>query len=188
MLLSLSFVFAVTAQEVLGSCIFLFVKREDPFYARISTILTTVTDPFDVGDRVDINDNKFVVLSMSLLYTVFRRVDNGKTSQVPNNVLNTQWIENVSRSKQMSETIKLAVDFGTTFEDIQALKEEMAGFVQDNNRDYRPDFSIDVDGVNNLDQLELKIQILHKVRLRFRNLDLIYANNSSFRATGQTAI
>lgn len=145
MLLSLSFVFAVTAQEVLGSCIFLFVKH-----------------PYDVGDRVDINDNKFVVLHMSLLYTVFRHVDNGKTSQAPNNVLNTQWIENVSRSKQMSETIKLAVDFGTTFEDIQALKEEMVKFVQDNNRDYRPDFNIDVAGVNNLDQLELKIQILHK--------------------------
>jgi len=36
-LLSLSFVFSTTAQEVLGSCIFLFVKH-----------------PFDIGDRVDI--------------------------------------------------------------------------------------------------------------------------------------
>ena len=43
-LLSLSFVFAATAQEVLGSCIFLFVKH-----------------PFDVGDRVDIGEGQYVV-------------------------------------------------------------------------------------------------------------------------------
>ncbi|KAF8427818.1 Mechanosensitive ion channel-domain-containing protein [Tirmania nivea] len=161
MLLSLSFVFAITAQEVLGSCIFLFVKH-----------------PYDIGDRVDINDSKFVVLQMSLLYTVFRRIDNGKTSQVPNNVLNTQWIENVSRSKQMSETIKLDVDFSTTFEDIQALKEEMAKFVQENNRDYRPDFGIEVAGVNNMDKLELKIQILHKSN--WANCDLTTQRRNKF--------
>lgn len=126
-------------------------------------ILNHSKDPYDVGDRVDIIDNKFVVVHISLLYTVFRRVDNGKTSQVPNNILNTQWIENVSRSKQMQESIKLAVDFGTSFEDIQALKEEMAKFVKENNRDFRPDFDIEVAGVNNLDQLQLNIQILHKV-------------------------
>lgn len=169
-LLSLSFVFAATAQELLGSCIFLFVKRKNSSYARNPITLTTVIDPYDVGDRVDINDNKFVVLHMSLLYTTFRRVDNGKASQVPNNVLNTQWIENVSRSKQMSETINLAVDFGTTFEDIQALKEEMSKFIKSNDRDYSPNFNIEVAGVNNLDRLELKIGILHKVRLEFRFL------------------
>jgi len=129
-----------------------------------------------------------VVLQISLLYTVFRRVDSGKTSQVPNNILNTQWIENVSRSKQMSETIKLAVDFATTFEDIQALKEEMAKFVKENNRDYFPDFDIEIAGVNNLDQLELKIKILHKVRLRLWILDLIYVNDTLCRATGQMTI
>ena len=122
-----------------------------------------ITDPYDVGDRVDINENKFVVVHISLLYTVFRRVDNGKTSQVPNNVLNSLWIENVSRSKQMQESIKLAVDFGTSFDDVQALREEMTKFIKENNRDFRPDFDIEISGVNNLDQLQLTLQIQHKV-------------------------
>lgn len=49
-LLSLSFVFAVSCQEVLGSCIFLFVKH-----------------PYDVSDRVDIGttgDSQFIVEHM----------------------------------------------------------------------------------------------------------------------------
>ncbi|CRK34095.1 hypothetical protein BN1723_019975, partial [Verticillium longisporum] len=67
-LLSLSFVFAVTTQEFLGSCIFLFVKH-----------------PYDVGDRVDIQGSEklqLVVDKISLLYTVFTRIDKMQVVQV----------------------------------------------------------------------------------------------------------
>jgi hypothetical protein len=67
-LLSLSFVFAVTTQEFLGSCIFLFVKH-----------------PYDVGDRVDIQGSEkeqLVVERISLLYTVFVRIDKMQVVQV----------------------------------------------------------------------------------------------------------
>lgn len=64
-LLSLSFAFSVTCQEFLGSCIFLFVKH-----------------PYDVGDRVDISDEQLVVEKISLLYTVFSRIDTMKVVQV----------------------------------------------------------------------------------------------------------
>lgn len=68
-LLSLSFIFAVTAQEFLGSCIFLFVKH-----------------PFDVGDRVDIaagpEKQRLVVDKISLLYSVFTRIDKMQVVQV----------------------------------------------------------------------------------------------------------
>lgn len=62
--LSLSFVFAVTAQEFLGSCIFLFVKH-----------------PFDVGDRVEITSTHMMVDRISLLYTVFTRLDTKQVVQ-----------------------------------------------------------------------------------------------------------
>lgn len=64
-LLSLSFIFAVTAQEFLGSCIFLFVKH-----------------PYDVGDRVNINDTKMIVDRISLLYSAFTRIDTMQVVQV----------------------------------------------------------------------------------------------------------
>lgn len=64
-LLSLSFIFAVTTQEFLGSCIFLFVKH-----------------PYDVGDRVEINSTKMIVDRISLLYTVLTRIDRMQVVQV----------------------------------------------------------------------------------------------------------
>lgn len=64
-LLSLSFIFAVTCQEFLGSCIFLFVKH-----------------PYDVGDRVVVNDVQLIVERISLLYTVFSRTETEQVSQV----------------------------------------------------------------------------------------------------------
>lgn len=146
-LLSMSFVFATTASEVLGSCIFLFVKH-----------------PFDVGDRVDISDVQYVVERMSLLYTIFRRVKDHKKTQVPNIVLNALWIDNVSRSKAMRERILLYVDFGTTFEDLDLLKKEMTNFVcdKDNARDFLPDIDIEVTGVAEMNKMEVQVEIRHK--------------------------
>ncbi|KAI9758889.1 MAG: hypothetical protein M4579_002773, partial [Chaenotheca gracillima] len=146
-LLSMSFVFAATAQEVLGSCIFLFVKH-----------------PYDVGDRVDINDTQLVVEHISLLFCVFRRVDTHKTVQVPNIMLNSNWIENVSRSRAMRERMTLFISFGTTLEDIQALKNEMQKFVLDkeNSRDFQSDVDVEVTGIAEMNKLELRVEIKHK--------------------------
>ena len=153
-LLSLSFVFSVTAQEVLGSCVFLFVKH-----------------PLDVGDTVYLNGtnqsllpDQLIVEHVSLLYTVFKRVNSGRLVQIPNNVLNTYWIENISRSKAMREQLALYVDFSTTFEDIQLLRTEMSKFVTDkeNARDFQPNIEIEVVGIGKMDSLELRVEIMHK--------------------------
>ncbi|KAL9126827.1 MAG: hypothetical protein Q9217_004178 [Psora testacea] len=146
-LLSLSFVFAGTAQEVLGSCIFLFVKH-----------------PFDVLDRVDIGEDQLVVKHISLLFTVFKHVKNHKLTQVPNVTLNTLWIQNVSRSEAMREQLLIYISFDTTLEDIQLLKNEMHAFVTDkeNSRDFQPDIDVEITGIAAMDKLELKVEIRHK--------------------------
>ncbi|KAH0085288.1 hypothetical protein KCU96_g10390, partial [Aureobasidium melanogenum] len=149
-LLSLSFVFSVTAQEVLGSCIFLFVKH-----------------PYDIGDRVDIGTDHLAVDHISLLFTVFRRISGvevGKSVQIPNNVLNGLWIENVSRSKLMKEQLTLDVSFDTTFEDIQLLKMELLNFVtdKDNSRDFLPDIDVEVLGTSDMSKLQLRVEVRHK--------------------------
>ena len=147
-LLSLSFVFATTAQEVLGSCIFLFVKH-----------------PFDVGDRVDIADNQLVVERISLLYTVFKQIKTHKTTQVANIVLNTVWIENVSRSTAMREQLLMYISFDTSLEDVQLLRNEMQNFVlaPENSRDFQPEIEVEVTGIAEMNKLELKVEIKHKV-------------------------
>ncbi|KAH8812085.1 hypothetical protein F5884DRAFT_784328 [Xylogone sp. PMI_703] len=149
-LLSLSFVFAVTTQEFLGSCIFLFVKH-----------------PYDVGDRVDIvgpEKESLVVDKISLLYTIFRRIDNMKIVQVPNIVLNTVWIENITRSGAMKEQLDMFISFDTSLEDIELLRKEMENFVRspENSRDFQPDIILEATGIGNMDKLQLKIEIRHK--------------------------
>jgi hypothetical protein len=74
------------------------------------------------------------------------------------------WIENVTRSKAMKEVIDVNVSFDTSFEDIELLRLEMEKFVRspENSRDFQPDVTIGVGGVNDLDKLTLKIAIKHK--------------------------
>jgi hypothetical protein len=162
-LLSLSFVFAATCQEVLGSCIYLFVKH-----------------PYDIGDRVDIGTDQLTVEHISLLYTVFKRVTNGKVVQTPNIVLNNLWVENITRSKAMREQISIFVAFDTTFEDINALKQEMLNFIHDplNNRDFHPELEIEVVSIAEMNKLELRCDIQHKSN--WSNESLRAARRSKF--------
>ncbi|OJJ46590.1 hypothetical protein ASPZODRAFT_1977786 [Penicilliopsis zonata CBS 506.65] len=146
-LLSLSFVFSTTAQEVLGSCIFLFVKH-----------------PFDVGDRVEVSDKPFIVERISLLFTVMRSITDHRITQVPNNVLNSLWVDNFTRANAMHEVLTIPVAFDTTFADVQMLRAEMEQFVRDkeNCRDFQPDINIEVVGVGDMDKLQLSVDIRHK--------------------------
>lgn len=149
-LLSLSFVFASTAAEILGSCIFLFVKH-----------------PFDVGDRVDVNSEQYVVEHISLLYTVFRDISGattGRLCQVPNMVLNSLWVNNVSRSKAMSEQLLIDISFDTPFDDLQILKNELLSFVKDkeNARDYQPNIELEILGTTDQSKMQLGIEVMHK--------------------------
>ncbi|KAK4547637.1 hypothetical protein LTR36_000594 [Oleoguttula mirabilis] len=149
-LLSLSFVFSVTCQEILGSCIFVFVKH-----------------PFDVGDRVDLGLEQFTVEHISLLFTVFRRVSGahvGRSVQIPNIVLNSLWVENVSRSKAMSEQLEIDVSFDTSFDDLQTLKNELQKFVtdKDNSRDFQPEIELGILGTSDQSKLMLQVEVKHK--------------------------
>lgn len=148
-LLSLSFVFAVTAQEVLGSCIFIFVKH-----------------PFDVGDRVDISGEQLIVERMSLLFTIFRKVDDHRNTQVPNIALNGLWIDNISRSGAMREKLAMYISFDTKIEDIELLRNEIQAFVleKENCRDFHPEIEVEVVGIGSMDKLELRVEVRHKVR------------------------
>lgn len=145
--MSFSFAFAGTFQEFTGSCIFLFVKH-----------------PYDVGDRVDINGVDLIVEHISLLYTVFRRVDSNRTVQIPKIVNNGNWIENISRSRAMSEQFTLAISAGTSFDEIEGVTKELKEFVlkDENRRDYHPDVGVQVLNVGDMSKLELKINLGYK--------------------------
>ena len=41
----------------------------------------------------------------------------------------------------------------------------MVQFIQENNRDYRPEFDVEIAGMGNLDKFDLSIHIKSKVRI-----------------------
>lgn len=144
---AVSFAISATVQEFLGSCIFLFVKH-----------------PYDVGDRVVINDIELIVEHISLLYTVFHRVGSHRVLQISNIKNNDNVIDNVSRSKAMKEQITLSVHADTPFADIERLKAELEAFMQhpDNKRDFHGSVEVEMMGVKDLKQLDLTVSVLHK--------------------------
>ncbi|KAK3068286.1 hypothetical protein LTR53_014268 [Teratosphaeriaceae sp. CCFEE 6253] len=149
-LLSLSFVFAATCQEVLGSALFVFVKH-----------------PYDIGDRIDLGADQFVVEHISLLFTIFKRASGanvGRSVQIPNIILNALWVENISRSNAMSEQLDIAVSFDTSFADIQIIKNELTAFVtdKDNSRDFQPNIEVGIMGTSDQSKLQLQVEIRHK--------------------------
>lgn len=143
----LAFAIGGTVTEFLSCCIFLFVKR-----------------PYDIGDRVNIDHQELIVKHISLMYSVFKRVDNDGIVQIPHNIANNLWVENVTRSKQMKERLTLNVCAGTKMEDILALRGELAIFVaaDENRRDFQPDFDVELRSIGDMKSLELRVEIRHK--------------------------
>ena len=144
----LSFMLGATAAELFGSCILVFIKH-----------------PYDIGDRVTITSTELVVDKISLLYTEFRRVDNNAMVQIPNNINNANWIDNITKSKAMKERLTFSVNAGTSFADIEILRKEMEAFVQEpeNRRDYQPEIEIELMSTGDLSKLDLRVELQHKV-------------------------
>ncbi|KAF2725043.1 hypothetical protein K431DRAFT_216794 [Polychaeton citri CBS 116435] len=151
----LAFAISGTVQEFLACCIFLFTKH-----------------PYDIGDRVDISGAnridtcsvEMIVERISLMYTQFRRVDSDKLVQIPNNVANTLWIENVSRSRAMKERLTFSVAATTSVEDIETLKDELEKYIisDEHRRDFRPGIEMELMSVGDLKQLDLRVEIRHR--------------------------
>ena len=143
----LGFALSGTITDFLGSCIFLFVKH-----------------PYYVGDRIEINRVQLYVERIALMTTRFSRVDNGKFVQLPHSLLNTYWIENLTRSKVLKEYLTIAVSPDTTFETIEAIEEDLKIFVERNERDFKKgSVAISLSSINDLTQLKLDIEVEHKV-------------------------
>jgi len=144
LVLGLSWLIGGSLQEVLTSIIFLFLKH-----------------PFDVGDKIFILKDSYTVKEIRLLSTVF--VDSqGCLVQAPNAVLNTAYIQNIRRSSQMSESFPFDVDYGTTFEQLESLRDKMLAFLQHERRDYLPSFDVVVVDFPSQEKMSLTADIKYK--------------------------
>lgn len=145
-ILALSFVFSSTASELMASVVFLFVKH-----------------PIDVGDRVDILTVPYTVKEISLLSTVFIRVFDNTFVQAPNSVLNTLWIDNISRSGPQGYQFDLILGLPeTTFDQLQAFNDKVSLFCEENSRDYCSDPFFYCTQYPDLDRVKLTINVVFR--------------------------
>ncbi|KAI8277991.1 hypothetical protein K4K60_006568 [Colletotrichum sp. SAR11_57] len=125
--------------------------------------------PYDVGDVVNVYNpgstvgTQCVVKRQSLLYTVFRRLDNGCDLQISNDRLSQKRIENFSRSGINRQGISIFVDFRTGFKDIVRLRSIMEEFLGNNSRDFVPDsLGLNVVSLHELNKMELRLAFTHR--------------------------
>ena len=152
-IVGLSFAVGRTFNHFLTGCVFVFFDH-----------------PFDVGDRVEVfnrastQSTSLIVKRQSLLYTVFRRIDNFSDLQIANEQLSQKRIENVTRSGFNRQSIFMLIDFRTSFQDLMALRGELEDFLKhpDNRRDYQPGLSLNIVNVHELNRMELKCAFNHK--------------------------
>nr|UJH94588.1 Msy2 [Starmerella bombicola] len=147
-LLSMSFLFSSTAQEVFQSCVFLFVKH-----------------PFDTGDWIqtsvpNVGLVRMQVREMNLMYSVFNQIGVNTRRQVANSVLNSQWVDNISRSPPSQISIVLTIGVPeTTVEQLEEFELRLGEFVEANPRDYAPGVFFQAIDQTDLDRLSLNICI-----------------------------
>ncbi|KAJ5153581.1 Mechanosensitive ion channel MscS [Penicillium coprophilum] len=165
-ILALSWLFSATAQEFLQSVIFVFVKH-----------------PFDVGDRVTIYGNSgdsglgddYFVKEITLLYTEFKKMQ-GHVVQAPNSYLNGLFILNQRRSGALAEAVPIIIKYGTTIDQLDALRQRLLEFVRSEKRDFQNNILTEMRAVTENFSLTLNIVFFYKsnwqnegLRLQRRN-------------------
>ncbi|CAG7942461.1 unnamed protein product [Penicillium salamii] len=165
-ILALSWLFSATAQEFLQSVIFVFVKH-----------------PFDVGDRVTIYGNAgdsglgddYFVKEITLLYTEFKKMQ-GHVVQAPNSYLNGLFILNQRRSGALAEAVPIIIKYGTTIDQLDALRQRLLEFVRSEKRDFQSNILTEMRAVTENFSLTLNVVFFYKsnwqnegLRLQRRN-------------------
>ena len=136
---------ATTALATIGSAgvAFTFVFSSAARTAFESIVFVIFTHPFDVGDKVLIKNEIYIVKELGLWSSTFygpgRRI-----TYITNSVLRTQMIVNVRRSPLQNEVISIKIHPLTSSDHLQALEKRLNEFIKANTRDYVPPIMLKV--------------------------------------------
>lgn len=100
-------IFSDTIKEIYNCFVFLLVKH-----------------PYDIGDRVVIDDKEYVVSKTDVLASTFLD-ENGKTVYIPTPILFGKTICNMRRSRRQSESLTLLIEPSTKFTQAIDLREKI---------------------------------------------------------------
>lgn len=136
----------------------------DDFFKKIfdSLVFVLITHPYDLGDRVDVKGDVYVVEEVGLWQSVFRGHSGLKTFMT-NASLAHETISNYRRSPSENETFSfLCVPASVTQERLNLMRERCMSFLQDNRRDYLPQMNVDTLEHIDTERLKLVLKIFHR--------------------------
>jgi len=140
-----------------------------------SLIFLFITHPFDVGDRIEIDGQAYLVKDFGLTNVTMKK-PNGEEIYAPTSELTSKFINNIRRSSPLIQIFNIAVNSkNTTAEQIHALQERLQKFVEKENRHFQGRCVVSATDI--LDELRMNLAILvqHKnngqdaIRVRQRN-------------------
>ncbi|KAL7748728.1 hypothetical protein RI367_005882 [Sorochytrium milnesiophthora] len=142
-LLALSFAFGSTAKSLFESLVFIFG-----------------THPYDVGDRVFIENVSLIVKEIGILTTTFRRSD-GTLAYFPNSSLLTKPIFNAHRSGPTMDFIEVQIDFYTPNAKLEQLRARLNSFTS-SEREFSPTLHLHINEIENTNRLRILMWLEHK--------------------------
>ncbi|KAI9018184.1 Mechanosensitive ion channel-domain-containing protein [Hyaloraphidium curvatum] len=146
-----AFAFQNTIKNIVESIIFLFM-----------------THPFDVGDRVMIDNESYFVKELGLMSTIFTHVD-GREMYASNPQLAQKAIYNVFRSGGQTEIIDLRVALKTSTDQLKLLGQKLnEGIREKFMKDFHPDIEIYIIQVD-WDAETMTIELWLNHRQNFQN-------------------
>ena len=137
-------IFGETVKSIFASIIFLFA-----------------THPYDVGDRVYMDQGNYFVREIGLLSTMFERWD-GFIVYIPNNILATKAICNVRRTGLQAQRIEIALPAILTVSQLTELENKLTNFVKLEARDFAAVRSCCYE-MRNMNQLIMILSLKHRI-------------------------
>jgi small-conductance mechanosensitive channel len=139
-------VFAIgdTIKSLVESCVFVFL-----------------THPYDVGDLVEVDGNKYTVQRIGLTVTVFRRGD-GRKIYAPNASLFQAFIHNVTRSGDECDSLQIKLSLNTPKSKLLDLDKKMRNFLLIHKRDYLPRFNLAITEIVDHQSMTVEMEICYR--------------------------
>lgn len=127
-----------------------------------SIIFIFITHPFDVGDRIIVDDKELTVADISLLTSSFVE-PSGDLMYFRNSELVGKKIKNLRRSGAQAETVKFSIDAEPSkLEKMHQLETKLRAFFEGNARDFTIPESFFFFEIKDLKTLDVSIRVEHK--------------------------
>ncbi|CAO3564114.1 unnamed protein product [Mortierella alpina] len=166
-----AFVTGTSAKNAFESIIFIFVMAS----ARVpmALLLVDMRSTFDVGDKIELDDSYFTIMTIHILTTEMKRGD-GMRVLSPNHVLASRHIHNLSRSGDHVENVRMDIPLFSSARTIQKLKQKIQHYVEtEASADFQK-IDVILSATNNRFTSKACLQILFRVFHRGRWVDSEY--------------